>query len=232
MKDLNTAFNELPLVAILRGLSTDQAVAVGGALVDAGFRIIEVPLNSPDPLRCISVLAEEFGDQALIGAGTVLSADDIRAVVDAGGRLIVSPHFDPGVIGASKAHEVASIPGVATPTEAFAALAAGADALKLFPGEMLPPKAVKAWRAVLPGEDPPVAGRRDRSGVDGRLYRRWRQRIWPRFGVVQTGHGGGGHCRQRARVHQSLESNRLVILQLDCLPIGVFLGHFVARESP
>ena len=150
MKDLNTAFNELPLVAILRGLSTDQAVAVGGALVDAGFGIIEVPLNSPDPLRCISVLAEEFGDQALIGAGTVLSADDIRAVVDAGGRLIVSPHFDPGVIGASKAHEVASIPGVATPTEAFAALAAGADALKLFPGEMLPPKAVKAWRAVLP----------------------------------------------------------------------------------
>ena len=80
MKDRNTAFNELPLVAILRGLSTDQAVAVGGALVDAGFRIIEVPLNSPDPLRCISVLAEEFGDQALIGAGTVLSADDIRAV--------------------------------------------------------------------------------------------------------------------------------------------------------
>ena len=141
MKDLNTAFNELPLVAILRGLSTDQAVAVGGALVDAGFRIIEVPLNSPDPLRCISVLAEEFGDQALIGAGTVLSADDIRAVVDAGGRLIVSPHFDPGVIGAALR---------STPTEAFAALAAGADALKLFPGEMLPPKAVKAWRAVLP----------------------------------------------------------------------------------
>lgn len=152
MKDLNTAFGELPLVAILRGLTTDQALAVGGALVDAGFRIIEVPLNSPHPLRSIAALAEEFGDQALIGAGTVLSADDIRAVVDAGGRLIVSPHLDPGVIGASKAHEVACIPGVATPTEAFAALAAGADALKLFPGEMLPPKAVKALRAVLPAK--------------------------------------------------------------------------------
>ena len=152
MKDLNTAFGELPLVAILRGLTTDQALAVGGALVDAGFCIIEVPLNSPHPLRSIAVLAEEFGDQALIGAGTVLSADDIRAVVDAGGRLIVSPHLDPGVIGASKAHEVACIPGVATPTEAFAALAAGADALKLFPGEMLPPKAVKALRAVLPAK--------------------------------------------------------------------------------
>ena len=152
MKDLNTAFGELPLVAILRGLTTDQALAVGGALVDAGFRIIEVPLNSPHPLGSIAALAEEFGDQALIGAGTVLSADDIRAVVDAGGRLIVSPHLDPGVIGASKAHEVACIPGVATPTEAFAALAAGADALKLFPGEMLPPKAVKALRAVLPAK--------------------------------------------------------------------------------
>ena len=120
MKDLNTAFGELPLVAILRGLTTDQALAVGGALVDAGFRIIEVPLNSPHPLRSIAALAEEFGDQALIGA--------------------------------SKAHEVACIPGVATPTEAFAALAAGADALKLFPGEMLPPKAVKALRAVLPAK--------------------------------------------------------------------------------
>lgn len=152
MTDLAAALGALPLVAILRGLTADQAPEVGGALIDAGFSVIEVPLNSPDPLRSIANLAEKYGDQALIGAGTVLSADDIRGVVDAGGRLIVSPNFDATVIGASRAHGAACIPGVATPTEAFAALAAGADALKLFPGELLPPKAVKAWRAVLPAE--------------------------------------------------------------------------------
>jgi 2-dehydro-3-deoxyphosphogalactonate aldolase len=150
--DMNDYMDALPLVAILRGLTPERAEAVGGALVDAGFRIIEVPLNSPDPYRSIATLAERFGDRALIGAGTVLSAEEVRVIADAGGRLVVSPHVDPAVIGAAKAHGLSSTPGVATPSEAFAALAAGADALKLFPGESLPPKVVKAWRAVLPAK--------------------------------------------------------------------------------
>src|SRR5688572_6442538 len=125
---------ELPLVAILRGMRPEEAEAMGGALVSAGFRLIEVPLNSPEPLRSIAILAERFGGEALIGAGTVMSADDARRVVEAGGRLIVMPHSDPEVIRAGKAAAAWVLPGVATPTEGFAALKAGADALKLFPG--------------------------------------------------------------------------------------------------
>jgi 2-dehydro-3-deoxyphosphogalactonate aldolase len=148
--DLETAMAALPLVAILRGLTADEAPAVGAALVEAGFRIIEVPLNSPDPLRSLETLADRFGDDALIGAGTVMSPEAARQTADAGGRLVVMPHSDAAVIRAAKEAGAWCLPGVATPTEGFAALAAGADALKLFPGEALPPNVVKAWTAVFP----------------------------------------------------------------------------------
>lgn len=138
------------LVAILRGIRPDEAVAVGTALVDAGFSIIEVPLNSPEPLRSIAALARSFPETALVGAGTVTTAGDVAAIGDAGGRLVVSPHCDPAVIRAAKAGGLWCVPGAFTPTDAFAALAAGADAVKLFPCEALPPAAVKALRAVLP----------------------------------------------------------------------------------
>jgi len=127
----------LPLVAILRGLTPDEAAPVGAALFEAGFRILEVPLNSPQPLRSIAWLVDDLGEHCLIGAG-------------AGGKLIVMPHMDTEVIAAAKRKHLICVPGVATPTEAFAALRAGADALKLFPAEQLPPAIVSAWRSVLP----------------------------------------------------------------------------------
>jgi 2-dehydro-3-deoxyphosphogalactonate aldolase len=140
----------LPLVAILRGLTPQDALPVGAALFDAGFRVIEVPLNSPQPLESIALLAREFGDRCLVGAGTVLTPEQVAQVKNAGGKLIVMPHGDTTVIRAAKAADLACTPGVATPTEAFAALAAGADALKLFPAEQLPPPVLKAWSSVLP----------------------------------------------------------------------------------
>jgi 2-dehydro-3-deoxyphosphogalactonate aldolase len=150
-------FAACPLVAILRGVRPDEVEAVAAALFDAGLRIIEVPLNSPDPFASIARLAARYGDEALIGAGTVLTVEDAARVADAGGRLIVSPGTDPVVIAASVAAGLVSAPGFFTPTEAFAALAAGAHALKLFPAEAAPPAVVKAQRAVLPKDVPLLA---------------------------------------------------------------------------
>jgi 2-dehydro-3-deoxyphosphogalactonate aldolase len=147
---LAAALSECPLIAILRGITPDEALDVCGALFEEGFRVIEVPLNSPEPFASIATMAAAFGDRCLIGAGTVMTAADVAQVKAAGGRLIVMPHSDPAVIKAAKAEGLLVAPGVATPTEAFAALAAGADALKLFPGEMITPAVVKALRAVLP----------------------------------------------------------------------------------
>lgn len=143
------AMRQLPLVAILRGISPAEAADVGQALWDAGWRLLEVPLNSPEPLRSIELLARRF-PQALVGAGTVRNAAEVRQVQDSGGRIIVSPHCDVQVIRAAVDRGMLSLPGVMTPSEAFAALDAGATALKLFPAEMIPPAAVKAMRAVLP----------------------------------------------------------------------------------
>ena len=143
------AVEQLPLVAILRGIAPDEAEAVGDALLQAGWRLLEVPLNSPQPLRSIEMLARRF-PQALVGAGTVRTAAEVRQVHAAGGRLVVSPHFDAHVVACTRELGMLSLPGVMTPSEAFAALAAGASALKLFPAEMIPPAAVKAMRAVLP----------------------------------------------------------------------------------
>jgi 2-dehydro-3-deoxyphosphogalactonate aldolase len=140
----------LPLVAILRGITPGEAADVGDVLVEAGFRILEVPLNSPDALRSISLMQERFGDRALVGAGTVLSPARVDEVAAAGGKIIVMPHADVAVIRAAKAAGLYCLPGVSTTTEAFAALDAGADALKIFPAELIGPRVLKAWRAVLP----------------------------------------------------------------------------------
>ena len=140
----------LGLVAILRGVAPDAVLGIAQVLIDAGFKIIEVPLNSPQPIDSISRLSARFGAQALIGAGTVTTADDVTAVAAAGGRLIVMPHSDLAVIAAAKRAGLFVVPGIATPTEAFAALAAGADGLKLFHAEALPAAVLKAMRAVLP----------------------------------------------------------------------------------
>lgn len=150
MSTLAAHLSALPLIAILRGIRPEEAAPIGQALFDAGFRIIEVPLNSPEPLQSIANLAEALGGEALIGAGTVMSVQAVDDVAAAQGRLIVMPHGDGEIIRRAKARDLYCLPGVATPTEAFAALAAGADGLKMFPGETLPPAAVKAWRAVLP----------------------------------------------------------------------------------
>jgi len=145
---LRQLLEDLPLIAILRGIRPQEVPAAADALTGAGFRIIEIPLNSPEPLESLRHLAGRTG--LLAGAGTVLSTAEVEAVAAAGGRLMVAPNADREVIAAAKRLGMVALPGVATPTEAFAALAAGADGLKMFPAEILPPKAVKAWRAVLP----------------------------------------------------------------------------------
>ena len=160
MIDLKTALARCPLVAILRGIKPDEVAPIGAALIDAGFAIIEIPLNSPDPFASIARLAHQFGDLALIGAGTVLTPTQVNDVNAAGGRLIVMPHADTDVVRAAKAARMVALPGFATPTEAFAAFHAGADGLKLFPAEAAPPAVLKAMKAVLPPELPilPVGG--------------------------------------------------------------------------
>lgn len=140
----------LPLIAILRGITPAEAVETGRALIDAGITRIEVPLNSPEPLESIRLLAEAFGAQTLIGAGTVLTPQEVEAVAGAGGKLIVSPNCDAAVIAATRALGLQSWPGVFTPTEAFDALKAGAHGLKLFPGTMVGPSGLAAMRAILP----------------------------------------------------------------------------------
>jgi len=178
--------DRLPLVAILRGVTPDEVVEVGSALVDAGFAIVEVPLNSPHPLESIARLHAKFGDEILIGAGTVMSPAQVKEIAAAGGRLIVMPHGDADVVRAAKGAGLACIPGIATPTEGFAALANGADALKLFPAELLTPAVLKSMRAVFPSTTRflPVGGITPDSmasyvaagaagfGLGGALYRR------------------------------------------------------------
>lgn len=149
-----------PLIAILRGLTPAEAPKIGRILFESGFRMLEVPLNRPGAIDAIHTLLRNAPDDALVGAGTVLSVQDVDAVKEAGGRLIVSPHCAPEVISHAARLGLIALPGVATPTEALQALAAGAHGLKLFPAEMIPPAAVKAIRSILPADTPlfPVGG--------------------------------------------------------------------------
>ena len=151
---LSAAMTRCPLVAILRGVRPAEVEGIADALIEAGFAMIEVPLNSPDPLASIETLAHRFGDDALIGAGTVLDTAQVLSVREAGGRLIVSPNTDTAVIAASAEAGMVSLPGYFTPSEGFAALKAGATGLKLFPAEAATPAVLKAQRAVLPHDVP------------------------------------------------------------------------------
>jgi len=173
------AMARLPLVAILRGLTPEEAPAIGQALVDEGFVLIEVPLNSPRPFESIAALRAALPPEVVLGAGTVMTHDDVVCLRAAGGELVVSPHADTRLIAAAKAEGLLCLPGVATPTEAFAALAAGADALKLFPAEASSPAALKAWRAVLPREVAvlPV------GGITPEAMTRWRTAGATGFGL-------------------------------------------------
>lgn len=185
LAEFQVAFASCPIVAILRGVRPDEVVAVTEALVAEGIRIIEVPLNSPEPLVSIENLSKTFAGRAVIGAGTVLRREEVVAVAAAGGRLIVSPNVDTAVIAESKARGLVSSPGFQTPTEAFAAIGAGADVLKYFPGEAATPAIIKALSAVIPKSVPmlivggvaadsigrwtgtPVAG----FGIGGSIYK-------------------------------------------------------------
>jgi 2-dehydro-3-deoxyphosphogalactonate aldolase len=157
---LSTAFAACPLIAIMRGVTHDEAADHGRALYEAGFRIIEVPLNSPQPFDSIAAIRNALPADAIVGAGTVLHPSYVDSVKAAGGDLIVMPHSDGDVIRAAKSLGLACAPGVATPSEAFQALKDGADVLKMFPAEQLGPVVVKAWRAVIAKEVPlvPVGG--------------------------------------------------------------------------
>lgn len=175
MTDFDTAFAANPLIAILRGLKPAEAADTAAALTGAGFTILEVPLNSPDPLDSIRRMVTASPD-AIVGAGTVLTRDQVGRVADAGGRIIIAPNFDPRVAAEARRLSLSYCPGVGTVSEAFAALEAGAAALKLFPAEMIPPAAVKAMRAVLPrqtrllpvgGIDPARMAAYRQAGADG-----------------------------------------------------------------
>jgi len=168
-----------PLIAILRGLRPEEAVPVGEALVEAGITILEVPLNSPDPVESIRHLAARFGDSALVGAGTVMTEAQVAEVAAAGGRLLVTPHADAGLVRAAKARGMLAAPGFFTPTEACALQAAGADALKLFPAEAASPAVLKALLAVLPKGTPilPV------GGMAAETIAPWRQAGAAGFGI-------------------------------------------------
>ncbi|NUS99347.1 MAG: 2-dehydro-3-deoxy-6-phosphogalactonate aldolase [Sphingomonas sp.] len=183
--DFRNYFAECPLVAIVRGVTPFEAEAIASALDEAGIRIIEVPLNSPEPFESIRIIAEKFGERALVGAGTVLDPVDVSKVAQAGGRLVVSPNTNVAVIEATVAAGLVSSPGYFTPSEAFTAIRAGAHVIKLFPAEAASPAVVKSQKAVLPKDMPLIvvggvtpesisswkAGGADGFGLGGGLYR-------------------------------------------------------------
>ena len=201
---LRKHLGECPLVAIIRGVKPDEAEAIGDAIFEGGIRIIEVPLNSPDPLKSIEKLAKKLGDKALIGAGTVLKAEQVAEVKDAGGRIIVSPDTNTEVIGATAAAGLVSSPGYFTPTDAFEAIRAGANALKLFPAEGASPAVLRAHLAVLPRELPIIVV----GGVKPDNMRPWTEAGAAGFGL------GSGIYRPGQSAGETLDRARCYV---NCL---------------
>jgi 2-dehydro-3-deoxyphosphogalactonate aldolase len=193
--------DQCPLIAIIRGVTPDEAEAIGEAIFEAGIRIIEVPLNSPEPLRSIERLAARFGDQALVGAGTVLKASDVETIRNVGGRIVVSPVTDRDVIGASVEANMVSCPGYFTPTEAFTALDAGATALKLFPAEGGSPDVLKAQLAVIPKDVPMIVV----GGVKPDSMAPWREAGAAGFGL------GGGLYKAGQSAAETLDKARAYV---------------------
>ncbi len=177
--DLTSCLARCPLVAILRGIRLDEAIAITAALETAGFAIVEVPLNSPDPMASIAEMVRAFGDRLLIGAGTVMTEAQVAAIAATGARVIVTPHADARIVRAAKHHGLVAIPGCFTPAEAFAMLEAGADALKLFPAEGANPAMLRAIRSVLPPDTRvlPV------GGIDASNMAAWRAAGAAGFGI-------------------------------------------------
>jgi len=198
VEDFRRYFAECPLVAIIRGVTPADAEAISSAVYDAGIRIIEVPLNSPQPFESIRTIADAFGDRALVGAGTVLDPDDVKRVQDAGGRLVVSPNTDIPVIEATVAAGMISSPGYFTPSEAFDAILAGAHSIKLFPAEAASPKVVKAQKAVLPTDIPLIVV----GGVTPETITDWIEAGADGFGL------GGGLYRPGQDAQTTLEKAR------------------------
>jgi 2-dehydro-3-deoxyphosphogalactonate aldolase len=177
--ELTAWLERCPLIAILRGVRPDEVVAIAERFERAGIAIVEVPLNSPQPIESIARLIRAFGARLLIGAGTVMTPEQVAEIAGAGGRLIVTPHADGAVVRAAKQHGLLAVPGFFTPTEAFAMLAAGADALKLFPSEAASPAALRALRAVLPAGTPVVPV----GGIDASNMAAWREAGAAGFGI-------------------------------------------------
>jgi 2-dehydro-3-deoxyphosphogalactonate aldolase len=196
---------QCPLIGIIRGVTPDDAEAIGEALFEGGIRIIEVPLNSPDPLNSIERLARRFGERALIGAGTVIEADQVEQVRQAGGRIIVSPDTNPQIIGAAAAAALVSCPGYFTPSEAFSALRAGATALKLFPAEGATPSVLKAHLAVIPREVPLLIV----GGIKPDNMRPWLEAGATGFGL------GGGLYKPGQSAEDTLEKARAYVAGLN-----------------
>lgn len=198
---LNGYLGECPLIAIVRGVMPDEAEAIGDAIYEGGIRIIEVPLNSPDPLNSIERLAKRFGDRMLVGAGTVLDRAEVQRVSDAGGRIIVSPDTNVDVISASAAAGLVASPGYFTPSEALSAIRAGATALKLFPAEGATPAVLKAQLAVLPKHIPVMAV----GGIKPDSMRPWLEAGAAGFGL------GGGLYRPGQSPAETLERARAYV---------------------
>ena len=197
-----------PLVAILRGITPDEAVPVGEALVAAGIAVIEVPLNSPEPVESIRRLSARFGDAALVGAGTVMTEAQVAEVAAAGGRLLVTPHADPALVRAAKLRGMLAAPGFFTPAEAFSLLAAGADALKLFPAEAASPAVVKALLAVLP----PGTALLPVGGMSAETIGPWRAAGAAGFGIggslYKPGDGPGAVGARARALRAALDGGR------------------------
>lgn len=199
---LEEATREAPIIAILRGVKPDEVCVHAEALIRCGIRAIEVPLNSPDPLRSVSALSERFSRQALIGAGTVLAPDQVDRIADAGGRIIVTPNTEPRVIARALELGLTLLPGMYTPSEAFAALAAGARMLKLFPANAAGPGHLAALKAVLPPTVPVYAV----GDVKARDLRMWREAGASGLGLGSELYRAGQHADETFRRAQAAVS--------------------------